>query len=254
MQGLLGRDEVAHPQPDLAELVIRLAGVVGREGRELLACAPGLVLGVRPRAEEPHDLGAPDPADAGEAVDGLALAPARRRVGPFLASRVVRELAAGADHVAEHGAGRVRPELAADGRDGHLLEVLPALLEVAASDEDLAAPHDGPRLEVAVAGARTELDGASHVLERPVELTGVPRELGVSDREVAVRGGLGTVGEEALGAREPALGRRGLELGGVLATEREGAEGGPLDVAALQVRGVCALPGLDRAGRASGPP
>ena len=67
----LGRPlQVAHPQPDLADLVVGEAeAVVQAEPLELLARLARLQLGLRPLPAEHLQLGAMDPADAGIAAD-----------------------------------------------------------------------------------------------------------------------------------------------------------------------------------------
>ena len=78
--------QVAHPEPDLADLVVgESEAVVQAEPLELLAGLTRLQLGLRPLAAEHLQLGSVDPADARIAAhspDGASSARPRRPIGP----------------------------------------------------------------------------------------------------------------------------------------------------------------------------
>ena len=78
--------EIAHPQPDLADLVLRVPdGVHEPEPLELLARLARLLLGLRPLSAEHLELRAMDPADARIAADapgGASSARPRRPTAP----------------------------------------------------------------------------------------------------------------------------------------------------------------------------
>ena len=78
------RVEVAHPQPDLADLVLGIAdGIQKPVALELLAGLTRLLLGLGPVAAEHLELGAMDAADARVAAHGLATHPALALLGPL---------------------------------------------------------------------------------------------------------------------------------------------------------------------------
>ncbi len=137
-EGLLRALEVAHPQPDLAQLVERAAGRCRMETLQLRRGRLRFRGRVRPGAGEAQELGPVDAADARETGDVLALTPPLRHVGPFAAAPVVRGLSADRHHSAEHRAGRERAQLAADRDASRLLHQTERLVE-------LARPFPAPR-------------------------------------------------------------------------------------------------------------
>jgi hypothetical protein len=246
--------QVAHPQPDLTELVERRAGVHRAEVEQLIAGAAQLGLRLAPGAEQPHDLGAVHSADAGEPVDRLSLAPALGRLRPLVRAPIIGEVATGADDVAEHRAGRVGAELVPDGGRAHVLEQRPALVDAPQSHKDHPAVHRAPRTQARVVEPAGDLEATLDVLEGVIELAPGPRQLPVREREVPVRDRLGLALEQALRTVEPPLGDRAGELHRILPAKREGGERRFLRVAPVDVRRVRALSCLDRFVLAADPP
>ena len=134
---------------------------------ELLARRHRLLLRAGPVAAQPHDLGAVDPARAGEAGDVEPVAPAVRHLRPLGGTAVVAEVLAGADRDAVDEPGRVRPQLAADRRRGRLVEQREPVLDLAGLDERAALSDEREHLRVAVAEALAELVRPAEVRERP---------------------------------------------------------------------------------------
>src|SRR5439155_26737973 len=106
--------EIAHAEADRADLVVALC----RDRRDLpleqpIAREPYFLLGLREPDAQRRDLGAMHAADAGEAADGLSVAPTMRGLGPVARATDVGDVAARADRAAVHAAGDHQAEVAA---------------------------------------------------------------------------------------------------------------------------------------------
>ena len=213
--------EVAEPTADLADLVVP----AGRDGAlevvELLASLHRLLLGADQVAAKTHDLGAVDTARSRKAGDVEPVAPPVRHLGPLGGTAVVAEVLARADRDAVDEAGRVRPQLAADGGRGCLVEEGKTLLHLAGLDERAALSDEREHLRVAVAEALAEFVSTAEVLERLGQIS--PAEHGVHatrERQEPVFRRLGLSLEQALGVGEPALRDRERAAAGVVPGQR----------------------------------
>ena len=132
VEGLGGRVEVAHPQPDLADRVLRVADAIEQpEALELVAGLARLLLGLRPLTAEHLELGPMDPADARVAARAVAAHPALALVGPLARPLEVADVAAGGDRVAVDVARDAQVELAGRGGRGRFVDVREAFLPAA---------------------------------------------------------------------------------------------------------------------------
>ncbi len=253
-EGVLRALEVAHAEPDLAELMERLSRHRGMEALQLVRCPLRLRGGVGPGAGEPHELGPMDAADPREAADVLPFTPALRHVRPLAAPPIVRGLATHRHHRAEHGAGRERTELAAHGDRRGPLHQAERLVELSGSPQHLRAADRDPDGQVGVVQPRGDLLRAIQMRERSLEVPAIEVELTVCDLEVAVRDGLRLTLEEVLGAVQPRLGHGAGHLRPVLPAKRERHHRGHRAVPSLQVERVGALERRDRLRREPDPP
>ncbi len=197
------------------------------ERGELVACPLELRCRFGPAPDEPHDLGAMHPADAGEPSDRLPLAPACGGVGPLGGTPVVGQVAARADDVAEDHTRRVGAELTAERRRAHVLERRPAVLDTvrrrsgSSPDTSRRTPSD-PR-------HRTEARCRPHGPRATRAWSSSPRRQAsctVRDREVPLSRGFGFAFEELFRSLQPTARERPLALGDELPSERERGERG----------------------------
>ena len=163
--------EVAEPQPNLAELVLRHAGVHHAESRDLLARTGCFAIRFLEVAQHPQELAPVDPTDPWESLDGLAIEPTTRCVGPFDATAIAREVATEAHHVGEDRPGRISAELAPGRRRRDLLHEPVALGQPALVDQEHGAAHHAPRSEVPVARALGDPHRAIDQPERSREVS-----------------------------------------------------------------------------------
>ena len=213
-QRLLRALEVTQPQPDLAERVEPVGEGWGRVvRRELLRRLLELLFG--------DDLRTVDATDPGEPVDRLSLAPAVRGLGPFARTSVVGRVPAGRDHGAVRDACDERGELPVDGCDRGLLHRGEPLVGPARLDQNPAALHERPRLEIRVVEARADLDRPARELDGALDVSAHLGRRRPGEREVPVREGLRLTLEEPLAARDPGAGDRLLALERVLVAEVE---------------------------------
>jgi hypothetical protein len=169
-ESFLGRVEVADAQPDLPHLVERLGGCLEVEFPQLVAGAPGFLLGLRPGAAKAHHLGPVHPADARKAGDRLPLAPPLGRLAPLARPAVVAELLAGGDHVAEDDPCGHRPELTGHRCRGALVEQGQALVHLPLCHQRPPPVMEADRLEVTVGEPLSDLHRVLRLLERKVEV------------------------------------------------------------------------------------
>ena len=222
---------------------------------QLLAGRQRELLRFREVASKPHDLRPVDAARPREAGDVEPVAPAVRRLGPLGRAAVVAEVLARADRDAVDDRGRVGPQLAADRGRARLVQQGKPLLDLAAPHESAPLADECQHLRVAIAEAATELEGAVEVHDRRPQI--VSCEHGVDrprEREETVRGGLGLLGEQALGGRKPAAGDRERAAAGVVPGERERDPRGAEPLAVGGEAGVGALAQVDRLVEPAPPP
>ena len=94
--------QVAHPEPDLADLVVgEPEAVVQTEALELLAGLAGLQLGLWPLPAEHLQFRAMDTADARIAAHRLTAHPALALIGPLARALEVADVPTGRDGVAQ---------------------------------------------------------------------------------------------------------------------------------------------------------
>src|SRR3972149_6093750 len=99
--GLFGAGEVASKPSDLAHLVVALGSTRDMDAGQVLADPDGLVLGALPRSPDLEDLGAVNPADAGEQDRGRErLQPSLGGGGPFVSATDVGKFVTGRHQVA----------------------------------------------------------------------------------------------------------------------------------------------------------
>jgi hypothetical protein len=120
---LLGTPEIAEASADLTRLVERLSGQLRVVAQQLLGRSERLRFSQRPIAPEACDLGPVDPTHP--RIRGLGwdrLDPGLRGLRPFARPAEVRDLQAGADHVAEDRAREEVAHLSSDDRGHGLVE------------------------------------------------------------------------------------------------------------------------------------
>src|SRR5207342_3592755 len=117
-QNVLRALEIALQTADLADRVQAVRH--DRDGLELfklLGRPPEFLLRALPAPLEGRDLRAVDPAYAWKTTDRFGLAPAVGQLDPLRRPSVIREVAAGGDHLACRDARGQRRQLAVHGRD-----------------------------------------------------------------------------------------------------------------------------------------
>src|ERR1700730_3786353 len=122
-EGLVSPFQIAHPQPNLTDLVVSLAGKGRYRPLQLAARAPRFNLRVGPCAAQSHELRAVDAADTWESGDRFSLAPASGSLRPLASDCEFAGLAIGGDRVAVQDACRPRAELTAHRRGTSFVEV-----------------------------------------------------------------------------------------------------------------------------------
>jgi hypothetical protein len=172
-QRRLGADEVAAEAPDVGDRVEAVGlwrrGVVGRElGRGPLQ----LHLGALPRPANRRDFGTVDPADAREALEGLALAVLLGRLDPLARSAVVGHVAARTDHPARGDAAREGRQLPVDGGDRRLLHQCEPIARCPGRDLQRPEVRLRVRLEIGVGCHTSNGHSALGQAEGRVEITG----------------------------------------------------------------------------------
>ena len=138
---LLGGWQVAEPAADLADLVVAARGDVALEVEQLVARRDRHLFRRRQITAHTHQLGAMDAAGAGEAGHVEPVAPPVGGLGPLGGATKVTDVLAGADGHAVDERGRVRLQLAADGRCGRLVDQLEPLIDLAALHETASLRH-----------------------------------------------------------------------------------------------------------------
>ena len=227
LERLLGAVEVTAAHPHLAHFVrARPRLREPPEPLQLRLRLPGLVFGLRIRASEPHDLGPLHPADAREAGDRLALAPARGRLGPLRRPPVVGDAPAHPDRDAVDVPGGVRREFTADGRQGRLVHERESLLELCVHHEDRALQRPPERHEVPVPEPRTDLLGRERVLLSLLDLAPLERRTDEAELEPSLLDALRFVRQQPRRALQPAVPHRRIQPVGVLHREPETHTGG----------------------------
>ncbi len=204
--------EVAHPQADLADRVVREPQAVEQaEALELLARLASLLLGPRPVAAEHLQLGPMDLADAREATGAVALHPALALVRPLARALQVADVPAAPDRHAEDVARHAEVQLPARGRCGALVDVLHPARHIA--HHQLGDPAERGRHVELVRGvvAARDLDRLVRKLDAVIESARVDRGLRRVDEGPGVQPVLGLVREETLGTSRPAAARRARE-------------------------------------------
>ena len=222
---------------------------------ELLARCDRLLLRLGPLAAHPHDLRPMNPTCAGEAGDVEAIAPTVRDLRPLGGAAVVAEVLTGADRDAVDETGRERPELAAHGRRGRLVEQREPLLDVAGLDERSSFAHERQRVRVAIAEAVTELESAVELRDRPGQVT-FDKECfdSAHQHQDTVLGGLRLSLEQALGVGEPPVGDGEEPSTHVVVRKLEGEPGRAQPILARREPPVRTLAEADRLVRTTAPP
>ena len=151
VERLLGRSEIAEPQPDLADLRIAGGSDARRPRREQLRSLGGGLLRGLELALVAHHLGAVDPADTRERRDCVLVAEELRALGPLERLVERRHFAARADRVAVEDDGVVGLERAAVRGRIHLVQEEPPLVDLAEVDQRDRAPLPAAQLEPQVA-------------------------------------------------------------------------------------------------------
>ena len=135
VERLPGRVEVAHPQPDLADLVLRVPdGVHEPVPLELVAGLAGVLLGFGPVTAEHLELGPMDLADPRIAADGLAPHPALALIGPLGGAPEVADVPTRRDRVAVDVARDAQVEPARGRGRGGLVDQGDAALPASGHD------------------------------------------------------------------------------------------------------------------------
>ena len=189
VEGFAGRVQVAHPQANLAHLVLRVAhGIQKPEALELDAGLARFLLGLRPLAVEPLQLRAMHATDAWVAAHRLATHPALPFVRPLARPLEIADVSAGGDRVAVDVAGGPELELAGSGGRGGLIDQRETSVQV--PREDLAHALEAHRQVVGI-----EIVVFLGELDRPVGEVDALRQLArhqrsecMEDRDPGVRG------------------------------------------------------------------
>ena len=196
-----------------------------------------------------------NPTCAGEAGDVEAIAPTVRDLRPFGGAAVVAEVLTGADRDAVDEPGRERPELAAHGRRGRLVEQREPLLDVAGLDERSSFAHQRQRVRVAIAEAVTELESAVELRDCPGQVTfDEERSDSAHQHQDTVLGGLRLSLEQALGVGEPPVGDGEEPSTHVVVRKLEGEPGRAQPIPARREPAVRTLAEADRLVRTTAPP
>jgi hypothetical protein len=203
--GRLGAGQVAPEAAELAELVVALGGAGDVQVGQLQADQGGLPLGLGPGALAGHDLGAVDPADAGE-QHGRRQAgqPAAGRLRPLGRPADVGQLVEGGHQVAVDVAGPLRAQLAREHGQHGLVQLGHPLGHAALLDQPPPLEHvaDGDQAGVGVPAADVpDPPGRGH--DRVLVAAG-QGTLQVQVEEVAVLGLLRLVAEQPPGPAQPA--------------------------------------------------
>ena len=223
----------------LAELVVALGGAGDVQVGQVLADQGGLPLGLGPGAPALQDLGAVDPADAGEQHGrGQAGQPAAGRLGPLGGPADVGQLVEGGHQVAVDVAGPPRAQLARQHgqhglvQQGHplghpaLLDQRPALEQVAGGDQ------------VGVGVAAADVPDPAGRRDHGVGVVAAEGALQLQVEEVAVLHVLGLVAEQPLGAAQPARPDHAVAAQEVVDGDPDGGHGGRAGPAVVQVAPV----------------
>ena len=204
LEGIGRALQVAHPKPDLPDLVVgESEAVVQAEPLELLAGLTRLQLGLRPLAAEHLQLRSMDPADARISAYSLAAHPALALVGPLARALQIADVPTGGDRVAQDVARDPETELARGRRRRRLIEKRQTFRNVALVHLAVALEARRHELHVGVAVLPGHGDGAIRVGEavhHPMvehgDHAGEQMEPGVHPR-------LGRALEETRGAPQP---------------------------------------------------
>ena len=239
--------QVTHPKSDLSQRVEavgqRWAGAVRAQ---LLGGLAQLLLGAFEAALEPLDLGPVDPADAGESVDRLPLAPPASRLGPLPRPPVVGGVPSRRDHLAVRHPGRERAELAVHRGHGGLFQQSEAFLGPPGRDQHRALLDQPPGLQVVVAVLRAELDRPGRQLDPEVDLTHRLRDHAPRQCLITVRVALLVTFDQPLTAVQPRRGDGELTPDAVVPKDVECEERSACLVPGVNLRLECALLRLER--------
>ncbi len=199
---LLGPVEVADPQADLSDFVEPHArDREVPEGDQVLHGPTRLDLRVLECSAQAHDLRPPRPAVAREPADGLAFAPAGRRLRPLARPPVVREVPAHDDRHAIHGTGRVGGELTSDRRRRGLVDHRHALVDLRLGDEPDPLQHEAVGLQVPILEAGADIQHRRPVLHHLLHAVAASRQ---GELEVSMLDALGLPLQQSRRALEPA--------------------------------------------------
>ena len=252
-ESLLGRLELAHAEPDLADLVERLARDSRVEVLQLLRGLLEFAVGIRPGAAQPHDLGAVDSAHAREPRDRLSLAPARRRLRPLCRAAVIGQVAAGIDRVAVDDRRRKGVEFPGHRRGADLIDQRQAGVDVALVNSHDPLAESRLSEEVPVLESSGDVESPLDVLERLVEVALAVRDQSALELQIPVHRRFRLAFEQPGRALVPTGRHRELELVPVLDCEVKGSHRRPLVVPLFGVPCVGALGSLDGVCQAAGP-
>ena len=252
----LGRPvQIAHPEPDLPDLVMGEAERVAQaESLQLLAGLARLQLGFGPLPAEHLQLGAMHAADPGIAADRLTTHPAFALVGPLAGTLEIADVPAGRDGVAEDVARDPQVELAGRRRGRRLLEQADALRQIALVHRASALEARRQELGVGVAVLPCDCDRAIHEREavvHPVVHDGAHRGEHV---QPGVHARLRQILEQSSGAAQPSPTHRRGETPEGLVTEDERHPGGVGRSVRRHVAGERSFQQVGRVVESAGPP
>ncbi len=207
----LGRPlQVAHPEPDLADLVVgEPEAIVQTEPLELLAGLACLQLGLRPLAAKHLQLRSMDAADARIAAHRLTAHPALALIGPLARALEIADVPTGGDRVAQDVARDPKTELAGGCRRRRLIEEGQTHLHVALVHFPVALEARRHELDIGVPVLPRHRDRAIRVLEavrHPVVHHGTD---GSEQMQPRVHARLGHALEQSRGAPQPSPTHRG---------------------------------------------
>ena len=164
LEGVRSGSQVAHPQPDFADLIVGEADAVhDPEELELLRRVASFLFGLRPAPAEHLQLRPMDPADPRIAADRLAMHPTLGLIDPLRSPAIVAHVPASGDGVAIDIAGPAHADLAGRCRCGRLVDEGQSILPVAPGDLDRTLEAQRQCMRVSFLMGARDLDGAVEV-------------------------------------------------------------------------------------------
>lgn len=204
----LCRVPLAAPALDLAELSEAERSVPRGAIKQLLDRFPCIPLGLVERPPDAQHLGAVKATDTREPIDGVALAPAHRRLGPFPGPPPVAGVPAGEDRAAEDRAGRVEIERSGLSEHTRLIDEAQALVDLLHGDHCMCQVDEPEAFESAITEAPARVDHLACGLGRGLHGALAQQHVSGAEPQPSVLSAFLDVFEQARRAGHPAAGDR----------------------------------------------